>query len=188
MRRHKIWRNLQRRKEEPWLGDIHDYQSGLVGLVVTTVSQRSVCGNVKSWVVPRTDFAGRSTLEFFVRARGGEYHQMSSEILRGAGGPRIFVGEIRSPENWDSTCSQECVTWRRLRWSSGDKAGCAGRPRSGLPYVASAWERWKTKLVGTTGDGFYFGFEFIKDELLTEGSNFVGVFWFFASPVLWLSI
>lgn len=27
---------------------------------------------------------------------------MSSEILRGAGGPRIFVGEIRSPENWDS--------------------------------------------------------------------------------------
>ena len=36
---------------------------------------------------------------------GKKYHQMSSEILRGAGGPRIFVGEIRSPENWDSTCS-----------------------------------------------------------------------------------
>lgn len=35
-----------------------------------------------------------------------------------------------------------------------------------------------TKLVGT-GDGFYFGFEFIKDELLTEGSNFVGVFFVF---------
>lgn len=50
--------------------------------------------------MPRTDFAGRSTLEFFVRARGG----IPSDVIRDFEGrwrATDFCWAIRSPENWD---------------------------------------------------------------------------------------
>ena len=111
-------------------------------------------------------------------------HQRFWGELEGHG---FLLGKFVPPKIGTPFFSQECVTWRRLRWSSGDKEGsCAGRPRSGLPYVASAWERFKTKLVGT-GDGFYFGFEFIKDGTsYRRRLYFVGVFFvFFGKSCLW---